>query len=207
MSPDEFGYVTPTGTLWSWPGQNPIAFADPEGLGLAPGDERGPLVFILEMMGLGDTATVIVEHQNSLDSIMAGNVAAAECSADKIMAASASLAASAAAAVVAGAAVKGVGKSVPWSTRTVRRANRALDQGATSVKVGSRSEAEELFLARFQGAGYRNATGLSATEAKGLFGQKAGTYHWDIGARAFPHESSHLQVHTHAGDVIRIFFP
>ncbi|MBK7582075.1 MAG: hypothetical protein IPI67_17945 [Myxococcales bacterium] len=134
LSPDEFGYATTTGTLWSWPGQNPIAFADPAGLGLAPGDERGPLVFILEMVGLGDTATVVVEHQNSLDSIMAGNVAAAECSANKIMAASASLAASAAAAVVAGAVVKGAG-ALKWrSTRVFGHTFARHGQGAKSMR-------------------------------------------------------------------------
>ncbi|MBK7582071.1 MAG: hypothetical protein IPI67_17925 [Myxococcales bacterium] len=31
LSPDEFGYATTTGTLWSWPGQNPIAIRDPSG--------------------------------------------------------------------------------------------------------------------------------------------------------------------------------
>ncbi|HEY6562784.1 MAG TPA: polymorphic toxin type 10 domain-containing protein, partial [Polyangiaceae bacterium] len=31
LQPDEFGYVTPTGTLWSWPGQNPYRWRDPYG--------------------------------------------------------------------------------------------------------------------------------------------------------------------------------
>ncbi|HEY6558770.1 MAG TPA: hypothetical protein VI072_15910 [Polyangiaceae bacterium] len=31
LQPDEFGYVTPTGTLWSWPGQNPYRWRDPTG--------------------------------------------------------------------------------------------------------------------------------------------------------------------------------
>ncbi|MBK7582077.1 MAG: hypothetical protein IPI67_17955 [Myxococcales bacterium] len=38
VSPDEFGYATTTGTLWSWPNQNPFLFSDPSGLfGLALG--------------------------------------------------------------------------------------------------------------------------------------------------------------------------
>jgi hypothetical protein len=104
-------------------------------------------------------------------------------------------------------ATRGGQKLIPWSSKVVRQADEALERGATSVKVGSRSQAEELFLGRFQGAGYRNTTGMSPTEAKNFFGQKAGTYHWDIGAKAYPHESSHLQIHTFGGDVIRIFFP
>jgi RHS repeat-associated protein len=28
---DSFGYLTPTGTLWSWPGQNPFRYRDPSG--------------------------------------------------------------------------------------------------------------------------------------------------------------------------------
>src|SRR5688500_13088661 len=31
LQPDEFGYLTPTGTLWSWPGQNPYRWRDPSG--------------------------------------------------------------------------------------------------------------------------------------------------------------------------------
>ena len=31
LSPDEFGYLTGTGSLWSWPGQNPIRWRDPSG--------------------------------------------------------------------------------------------------------------------------------------------------------------------------------
>jgi len=49
--------------------------------------------------------------------------------------------------------------------------------------------------------------GMSPTETKDLLGTKAGTYHWDIGDAAYPHDASHLQVHTRGGDVIRIFFP
>ncbi len=31
LQPDEFGYLTRTGTLWSWPGQNPYRWRDPSG--------------------------------------------------------------------------------------------------------------------------------------------------------------------------------
>jgi RHS repeat-associated protein len=96
---------------------------------------------------------------------------------------------------------------IPWSSRAVRGAAESLEMGATEVRVGSRSEAAELFLGRYQGAGYRNSTGMSPREAKDFFGGKAGTYHWDIGDAAFPHGASHLQIHTLEGQVIRIYFP
>jgi hypothetical protein len=73
--------------------------------------------------------------------------------------------------------------------------------------VGSRSEAEELFLRRYQGDGYRNVTGMSPRESKEMFGGKAGSYHWDTGDKAFPHGEDHLQIHTQAGNIIRIYFP
>jgi hypothetical protein len=98
-------------------------------------------------------------------------------------------------------------RKFPWSSKTVRDAAKALENGATDVRVTSRSEAEELFLGRYQGNGYRNTTGMSPRESKEFYGGKAGTYHWDTGAGAYPHESSHLQVHTHEGQVVRIFFP
>lgn len=48
---------------------------------------------------------------------------------------------------------------------------------------------------------------MVAKEAKGFFGSKGGTYHWDVGRANFPHGTDHLQVHTVQGDVIRIYFP
>jgi hypothetical protein len=45
-----------------------------------------------------------------------------------------------------------------------------------------------------------------ATEQTNFYGGKAGTYHWDTGAGAYPHGSSHLQIHTHEGSIIRILF-
>jgi RHS repeat-associated protein len=96
---------------------------------------------------------------------------------------------------------------IPWSTKGVRAAATALQRGATEVRVASRAHAEELFLGRYQGAGYRNTTGMAPREVRDFFGGKAGTYHWDIGAGAYPHEMSHLQIHTLEGQVIRILFP
>jgi RHS repeat-associated protein len=93
-----------------------------------------------------------------------------------------------------------------WSSKRVRDASKDLDQGATEVHVGNRSEAEELFLGKYQGQGYSNTTSMSPTETKDFFGGKSGTYHWDEGAKSYPHEADHLQVHTHEGDVIRIYF-
>ena len=31
MQPDEFGFLSHSGTLWSWPGQNPYRWSDPSG--------------------------------------------------------------------------------------------------------------------------------------------------------------------------------
>jgi RHS repeat-associated protein len=31
LQPDEYGFLTRTGTLWSWPGQNPFRWRDPSG--------------------------------------------------------------------------------------------------------------------------------------------------------------------------------
>ncbi|EPX55090.1 hypothetical protein D187_009596 [Cystobacter fuscus DSM 2262] len=96
--------------------------------------------------------------------------------------------------------------SIPWSSKTLKRADAELSQGAKSVTVKGRSEAEELFLGRYQGEGYRNVTGMSPTESKRFFGTKEGSYHWDEGAKSFPHGQDHLQVHDFSGNVIRIYF-
>ena len=48
---------------------------------------------------------------------------------------------------------------------------------------------------------------MSPTEAKNFFGGKSGTYHWDVGAKNFPHGADHLQIHTFEGDVLGIYFP
>jgi hypothetical protein len=95
---------------------------------------------------------------------------------------------------------------IRWSSPEVGRASRALDEGSTGVNVANRSQAEELFLGKYQGAGYRNTTGMSATEAKDFYGSKAGTYHWD-GPDPNHGNLPHLQIHTFDGDVIRIFYP
>jgi hypothetical protein len=97
-------------------------------------------------------------------------------------------------------------KEFNWSSKSVRDAVKGLEGGATSVSVASRAEAEEIFLGKYQASGYRNATGMSPKEAKEVFGSKSGLYHWDEGAAAFPHEGDHLQIHTFAGPIIRIFF-
>ncbi|XXY17780.1 RHS repeat-associated core domain-containing protein [Sorangium sp. So ce216] len=105
------------------------------------------------------------------------------------------------------AAARTVVRELDWSSRSVRNAAKALDEGATEVRVASRAEAEELFLGKYQGSGYRNTTGWSPGESKKFFGSKEGTYHWDVGAKAYPHDSSHLQIHAFGGDIIRIYFP
>ncbi len=131
ISPDEFDFVTREGTLWSWPGQNPLANADPLGL---EGDPRAPLVSFLDAVGFGDTAAVIVGHQNALFAIASGNVDAAECEAKGILAASASLAAGA---VIAAALHVKINLLKPRAGRTALR--RGLDR--TSRKFESPEDA------------------------------------------------------------------
>jgi hypothetical protein len=57
------------------------------------------------------------------------------------------------------------GVKIGWSSGSVQKAAKALEAGATEARVGSRSEAAELFLRRYQGAGYRNTTGMSPRSA------------------------------------------
>ncbi|MEV4924323.1 polymorphic toxin-type HINT domain-containing protein [Streptomyces roseoverticillatus] len=106
---------------------------------------------------------------------------------------------------------------IPWSSGSVSRASKSLADGATSVTVKSRSEAEELFLRTYQGDGYRNASGMDGVGTKQYYGTKRGTYHWDdqLGedGRVLGHGSGnrdgdlpHLQVHTFDGPIVRIFW-
>ena len=108
-------------------------------------------------------------------------------------------------------------KDLPWSSGVVSDASRQLDNGAKSVTVNNCSQAEELFLGKFQGEGYTNVTGMDAVDVKNYFGSKGNTYHWDdvFGSDGYllNHASSnqdatipHLQIHPQKGGVIRIFF-
>jgi RHS repeat-associated protein len=99
------------------------------------------------------------------------------------------------------------GRLIPWSSKSVRDAAQALEWGNTTVRVGSRAEAEELFLGMYQGHGYVNTTNFTPTQTKAFFGTKSGTYHWDIGVPGSAHPGPHLQVHEADGTVIRIFYP
>ncbi|MET7727889.1 polymorphic toxin-type HINT domain-containing protein [Streptomyces mirabilis] len=109
------------------------------------------------------------------------------------------------------------GGCIPWSSGSVSRASKSLADGATSVTVKSRSEAEELFLRTYQGDGYRNASGMDGVGTKQYYGTKRGTYHWDdqLGedGRVLGHGAGnrdgdlpHLQVHTFDGPIVRIFW-
>jgi hypothetical protein len=98
-------------------------------------------------------------------------------------------------------------RELRWSSKSLREAASALDMGSNEVTVASRAEAEELFLGRYQADGYRNTTGWSPKDSRNFFGTKHGTYHWDEGASAFPHDASHLQIHSFDREVVRIFFP
>lgn len=113
-----------------------------------------------------------------------------------------------------GGSTKGV---IDWTSGSVSKAAKQLENGATSVTVKNRSEAEELFLGLFHGKGYKNVTGMDAMDTKNLLGTKGNTYHWDdiIGqdGRVIGHSPTnpdgampHLQLHPEKGKVIRIFF-
>ncbi|SDO69144.1 RHS repeat-associated core domain-containing protein [Pseudomonas arsenicoxydans] len=115
---------------------------------------------------------------------------------------------------------------IPWSSPTVKRASDALDRGATSVTVNSRAEAEELFLGKYVGEGYRNAEEFNSATAKTHFRKVRNPedyYHWDdvpvsdIKTRKVtmanhdpsdPHgDNPHLQLQPTLGKAIRIYWP
>ncbi|MBK7582073.1 MAG: DUF4157 domain-containing protein [Myxococcales bacterium] len=54
VSPDEFGYATTTGTLWSWPGQNPMRWRDPFGNEPIPEGLRNQLQYYYPAIDLSD---------------------------------------------------------------------------------------------------------------------------------------------------------
>ncbi len=106
---------------------------------------------------------------------------------------------------------------IPWSSKVVSDASDQLDNGAKSVSVNNRSQAEELFLGKYQGKGYTNVTGMDAMDAKNFLGGKGNTYHWDDtfgpdgyltghGAGNIDVLIPHIQIHPKKGNVIRIFF-
>ncbi|MBL8217091.1 MAG: RHS repeat-associated core domain-containing protein [Bryobacterales bacterium] len=55
---------------------------------------------------------------------------------------------------------------IAFSSRAVAGVAKEIQGGATAVRVATKSDAEELFLRLYQGAGYRNSTGMSATEPR-----------------------------------------
>jgi RHS repeat-associated protein len=109
---------------------------------------------------------------------------------------------------------------------TVKEASRALDAGDRAVTVASKGDAEELFLSKYAGEGYKNSTGLDKDLAGGMTDQGAkdffgddGFYHWDdqwdpdnpgrlLGhGPENPHGNvPHLQIHPPDAKTIRIFF-
>ena len=106
----------------------------------------------------------------------------------------------------------GVAAALRSSSRAVRGAQRALAKGATEIHVNSAQEAGEVFVTTFHGGngpGYRNTTGLMDEVLHDPYmypNGKKGTYHWD------PPDPKHggkphLQVHTHEGKVVRIYYP
>lgn len=99
-------------------------------------------------------------------------------------------------------------RTLPWSSKSLAKTAKLLENGASSVIVGSKEEAEELFMGLYQGGNGKaliNTTGLNAVETKNLYGSKAGTYHWDLNDTQHG-GIPHLQIHDFDGSVIRIFF-
>ncbi len=111
---------------------------------------------------------------------------------------------------------------IPWSSKEVKTAAEELANGSKSVYVTTRSQAEELFLRLYQGYGYRNTDGWKGEEIDFVYGNKGGTYHWDIefeyndeikdyilkrhGINNPDAKIAHLQIHTFDDlDIIRIF--
>jgi len=112
-------------------------------------------------------------------------------------------------------------------SKAVKDALEALRNGANEVTVKSRQEAEEVFVQRYLGHGYRNTTGFigkdtTKADFESYFGKNPGTYHWDIEldpetGRVIGHNMDnvhgsmpHLQVHelpAQGGKIVRIFFP
>lgn len=108
----------------------------------------------------------------------------------------------------------------------MKEASRALDAGDRAVTVASKGDAEELFLSKYAGEGYKNSTGLDKDLAGGMTDQGAkdffgddGFYHWDdqwdpdnpgrlLGhGPENPHGNvPHLQIHPPDAKTIRIFF-
>ena len=95
-----------------------------------------------------------------------------------------------------------------------------LELSATSVRVGSKSEAEELFLCLYQGESEVRAAEtrpissmlhrrVLLAKSRTFLGGKEGSYHWDTSAghgSLNPHsELPHLQIHTYSRETVHIF--
>lgn len=50
------------------------------------------------------------------------------------------------------------GVEIPWSSKVFSDASDQLDSGARTVTVNNQSQAEELFLGKYQGDGYTNTS-------------------------------------------------
>src|SRR5690606_29397504 len=59
-----------------------------------------------------------------------------------------------------GNTIRQVIRDLKWSSKSVALAAKLLKMGAKNVVVKSRSEAEELYMAIYQEAGYANVTGI-----------------------------------------------
>ncbi|OUR86737.1 hypothetical protein A9Q81_27855 [Gammaproteobacteria bacterium 42_54_T18] len=112
-------------------------------------------------------------------------------------------------------------------SNSVKDAIKSLDEGSTRVGVQNRGEAEQLFLERFQGLGYRNAQDFNSVTSKEYFttaiNGRESYYHWDdtfvtdpeTGVEYIQHHNyktdkdafvRHLQLHPAKGKIIKIYF-
>jgi RHS repeat-associated protein len=118
------------------------------------------------------------------------------------------------------------GETLGWSSKSLKVAEAELNVGKTEVWLKTQSEAEELFLRRFQSEGYRNSEGFTSTAARDFFSQEKGFYHWDVEFETIQLENGgikewlkqhalnnkhgadpHLQIEPKTGPRIYIFWP
>jgi hypothetical protein len=95
-----------------------------------------------------------------------------------------------------------------WSNQGVAKAANNLRTGSREVTVGSRADAEDLFVGMYAGKGYKNTTGRTGNQVRNdptMSNGKSGTYHWDTNDTQHGGRP-HLQIHDENGTVTRIFY-
>jgi hypothetical protein len=86
------------------------------------------------------------------------------------------------------------------------QAQKAISNGIDNVMVKTRAEADAIRRTIVEGQGYENTSGLTGKEVREMLPEgKSGTFHWDY-ADTKHGGTPHVQIHTHEGRTIRIFF-